>query len=157
MPAAVLDERSTTDRTDDVAVDSLSPNTVEDIDPLATFPRRIRGRAGDGRAWELLTSRSGVEVLTEAGRLAEAQVAEEVDRVVVDIRAWLRGLPPDVGARLVGQAFAHPAVRADRPVLVILPRGESAVLEEVQSHVAGARSRVAGVTCLVEGRVRAAR
>jgi hypothetical protein len=57
----------------------------------------------------------------------------------------------------VGEAFAHPAVRAQRPILVTLPRGDSAVLHEVEAHVAGAQARVAGVTCLIEGRVRAAR
>jgi hypothetical protein len=59
--------------------------------------------------------------------------------------------------RLVGEAFAHPAVRPERPILVTLPRGDSAVLEQVHAHLHGARSRVAGVTCLVEGRVRAPR
>lgn len=129
MPAAVLDERTATART---------PGT-----------RR--------RPWELVASGAGVAVVGESGRVAEAQVADEPGRVVVDVRSWLHGLPPELGARLVAQAFAHPAVSAHRPVLVILPRGESAVLEEVRCHVSGARVRVAGVTCLVEGRVRAAR
>jgi hypothetical protein len=93
----------------------------------------------------------------ETGRLAEAQVAEETERVVVDIRPELVGLPADLVTRFVGEAFAHPAVRASRPILVTLPRGDSAVLHEVEAHVDGALSRVAGVTCLVEGRVRAAR
>ncbi len=149
MPAVVLQEPVTTGRP--------AANVAVDMDPLATFPRRIRGRARDGRRWELLTSRTGVAVMDEAGRLAEAQVAEDDDRVVVDIHAWQPGLPTDIGARLVGQAFAHPAVRAHREILVTLPRGESAVLEEVRGHVAGAQARVAGVTCLVEGTVRAAR
>ena len=109
------------------------------------------------RPWELVASSSGVAVVGEGGRVAEAQVVEETSRVVVDVRSWLHGLPPELCARLVAQAFAHPAVSADRPVLVILPRGESAVLEEVWCHVSGAQVRVAGVTCLVEGRVRAAR
>jgi hypothetical protein len=147
MPAVVLDQPSTTDR----------PARNVAADPLATFPRRIRGHSGDGRHWELLTSRTGVAVVGESGRLAEAEVAEESDRVVLDIRPELLGLPADVVARLVGEAFAHPAVRAQRPILVTLPRGDSAVLEEVQAHLEGARSRVAGVTCLVEGRVRAQR
>jgi hypothetical protein len=148
MPAVVLDQPSTTHR---------SARNVAAADPLATFPRRIRGHSGDGRSWELLTSRAGVSVVGEVGRLAEAQVAEEADRVVVDIRAELLGLPADLVTRLVGEAFAHPAVRARRPILVTLPRGDSAVLHEVEAHVDGALSRVAGVTCLVEGRVRAAR
>ena len=148
MPAVVLDPPSTTPR----PAHDRAP-----ADPLATFPRRIRGRSGDGRSWELLTSRTGVSVVGETGRLAEAQVAEETDRVVVDIRPELLGLPADLVARLVDEAFAHPAVRARRPILVTLPRGDSAVLQEVEAHVDGALSRVAGVTCLVEGRVRAAR
>ena len=35
--------------------------------------------------------------------------------------------------------------------------GDTAVLEEVQAHLEGASSRVAGVTCLIEGRVRTPR
>ncbi|WP_448628408.1 hypothetical protein [Geodermatophilus sp. URMC 64] len=132
------------------------PAVVVAPSPVATFPRRIRGEAPDGRPWELLTSRTGVSVVTDAGRLAEAQVAEEQERVVVDFWADAPGLSADIGARLVGQAFAHPAVRAHRPILVTLPRGESSVLEHVQAHLDGARSHVAGVTCLVEGRVREA-
>src|SRR3954454_20755315 len=104
MPAIVLDEPSTTER---------SARNVA-ADPLATFPRRIRGHGTDGRPWELLTSRTGVAVLGEAGRLAEAQVADDPDRVVVDIRPELLGLPAEVVERLVGEAFAHPAVRAAR-------------------------------------------
>ncbi|MGY1617988.1 hypothetical protein ACI797_14705 [Geodermatophilus sp. SYSU D00691] len=146
MPAVVVAERTTTGRTE--------PNVV--ADPLATFPRRIRGHGADGRPWELLTSRSGVEVVTPAGRLAEAQVSDEPERVVLDFRADLPGLPGDIAASLVGQAFAHPAVRSRRPVLVALPRGESAVLEEVLARTDGG-CRVAGVTCLVEGRVRTPR
>ena len=152
MPAVVLDQPSTTDRpVRNVA--AADPT----IDPMATFPRRIRGRCRDGRSWEMLTSRTGVSVVGEAGRLAEAQVAEETDRVVVDIRPELLGLPADLVTRLVGEAFAHPAVRARRPILVTLPRGDSSVLQEVEAHVDGASSRVAGVTCLVEGRVRTPR
>jgi predicted regulator of Ras-like GTPase activity (Roadblock/LC7/MglB family) len=147
MPVVVLDQPSTTDRP--------APNIA--ADPLATFPRRIRGVSGDGRSWELLTSRTGVAVVGETGPVAEAQVAEETDRVVVDIHAELFGVPADVVSRLVGEAFAHPAVRARRPILVTLPRGDSAVLHEVEAHVDCAQSRVAGVTCLIEGRVRAAR
>src|SRR6185369_1558634 len=136
MPTVVLDQPSTTDQ---------SARNVA-ADPLATFPRRIRGQANDGRPWELLTSRTGVAAVGEAGRLAEAEVAEEPGRVVVDIRPESLGLPAELVGRLVGEAFAHPAVRAERPVLVTLPRGDSAVLEAVRAHVDGARSRVAGVT-----------
>src|SRR6185437_4656924 len=118
MPAVVLDQPSTTHR---------PARNVAAADPLATFPRRIRGHSGDGRSWELLTSRAGVSVVGEVGRLAEAQVGEEADRVVVDIRPELLGLPADLVARLVDEAFAHPAVRARRPILVTLPRGDSAV------------------------------
>lgn len=147
MPAVVLDAPSTTD--------PVAANVV--ADPLATFPRRIRGRSGDGRSWELLTSRTGVAVVGETGRVAEAQVAEESDRVVVDIHAEVLGVPADIVSRFVGEAFAHPAVRAQRTILVTLPRGDTAVLEEVQAHLEGASSRVAGVTCLIEGRVRTPR
>lgn len=107
-----------------------------------------------GHPWELLSSSAGVAVVGAGGRVAEAQVADEPGRVVVDVRSEWQGLPAEVGARLVAQAFAHPAAQAHRPVLVVLPRGESAVLEEVRRHVWGARVRVAGVTAIVEGRVR---
>ena len=160
MPAVVLDQPSTTHRSarNIVATDApVDPAIDHAIDPLATFPRRIRGHSGDGRSWELLPSRTGVSAVGETGRLAAAQVAEETGRVVLDIRPELLGLPADLVTRLVGEAFAHPAVRAQRPVLVTLPRGDSAVLQEVEAHVDGALSRVAGVTCLVEGRVRVAR
>lgn len=146
MPAVVLAERVPTGRPDPDAA----------AGPVATFPRRIPGSTRGGRSWELLTSRGGVSVMAETGRLAEAQIAEESERVVVDFSAYVHGLPTDIGTGLVHQAFAHPAVRPDRPILVTLPRGESAVLAEVQAHLEGARSRVAGVTCLVEGRVRGA-
>src|SRR3954452_19946538 len=160
MPAVVLDQPSTTHRSarNVVATGPTSDAPIDPTsDPMATFPRRIRGHSGDGRSWELLTSRTGVSVVGETGRLAEAQVAEETGRVVVDIRPELLGLPADLVTRLVGEAFAHPAARAQRPILVTLPRGDSAVLQEVEAHVDGALSRVAGVTCLVEGRVRAVR
>jgi hypothetical protein len=111
MPAVVLDQPSTIDR---------SARNVA-ADPLATFPRRIRGHSGDGRSLELLTSRTGVAVVAETGRLAEIQVAEETDRVVVDIRTDLFALPDDVVPWLLAEAFAHPAVRAQRSVLVTLP------------------------------------
>ena len=146
MPTGVLAELSGTAR--------LEANAAIDRDPMATFPRRMRRRAADGRLWELLTSRSGVAVMTEAGRLAEAHVADESDRVVVDFWADSTDLPADIGAQLVSQAFAHPAVRAHRQILVALPRGESNVLEQVRAHLDDAQARVAGVTCLVEGHVR---
>jgi hypothetical protein len=95
-------------------------------------------------------------VRTAAGPLAEAQVAEERDRVVVDFWSDFPGLPEDIGTHLVNEAFAHPAVRAHRPIQVALPRGESVVLQQVQARLDDARSRVAGVTCFVEGRVRGA-
>ena len=135
MPAVVLDQPSTTERS---ARNFAAAGSG--TDPMATFPRRTRGRSGDGRSWELLTSRTGVSVVGEIGTLAEAQVAEETDRVVVGIHELL-GLPADLVTRLVGEAFAHPAVRAQRAILVTLPRGDSAVLQEVEAHVDGALSR----------------
>ena len=153
MPSVALAVPTPVDRPEpNFVVDPAAPSAPPaGSGPLATFPRRI-----DGRAWELLTSRAGVTAMGGAGRLAVAQVAEDRERVVVDIRPDVPVLPADLGALLVAQAFAHPAVRARRPALVTLPRGESGVLEEVLAHLDGASARVAGVTCLVEGRVRAA-
>src|SRR3954469_20471818 len=96
MPAVVLDQPSTTDRParNVAAADST-------VDPMATFPRRVRGHSGDGGPWELLPSLAGASVWGEVGRLAEAQVAEETDRVVVDIRPERLGRPADLVTRLV--------------------------------------------------------
>jgi hypothetical protein len=107
------------------------------------------------RRFRLEVDRTGVVMRAGTGPLAEAHVAEDADRLVVNL--WAEpGVPDDVRAHLLQEVFALPVVREHRPVLVALPRGESTVLEWVRDHLEGARSRVAGATCLVEGRVRGA-
>jgi hypothetical protein len=85
---------------------------------------------------------------------ARSRITERGDQVVVELRA---APTPQAAAGLVTETFAHPAVRARRPVLVVVPRGDSDLIDAVHARVSGASSRVAGVTCLIEGRVNPAR
>lgn len=84
-----------------------------------------------------------------------ARVTEQGNRVVLEFPAISGARRDGLAAALVREAFTHPAVRADRPIVVCVPRGDSDVLAEVRPHLEAPRTRVAGVTCLVEGRVRA--
>ncbi|WP_409332759.1 hypothetical protein [Trujillonella humicola] len=126
--------------------------------PGGTFPRRIPGHCGDGRRWDLFTSSAGVVAETPSGPVAEARVDGEDGSggpVVIDLWFGEAAVPEELAAHLVEQAFAHPAVRPRRPVVVCLPRRHGQVLGHVRRHLTGARSRAAGVTCLVEGEVAA--
>lgn len=122
-------------------------------DGTAGLPRRTTGHCADGRPWNLRTDATSVTATTTAGTVAEAHVSERADLVVVEFWADPVDLPSTLGARLVDEAFALPAVRPDRPVLVCVSRRDGAVLEEARRHVADAHARAAGVTCLIEGRV----
>jgi hypothetical protein len=79
------------------------------------------------------------------------RVTERGEQVVLELPA----ASAPAAAELVAAAFAHPAVRAHRPVLVVVPRGDTDLIEAVHRRVGAASSRVAGVTCLIEGRVAA--
>jgi hypothetical protein len=125
-------------------------------EPTPPFPRRIEGTSR-GERWELTTSTSGVVATTGHGPVAQALVTEHGEQVVVELWTALGPLPAPVRAGLVAEAFAHPAVRTRRPVLAVVPRGDSDLLDAVRTRVGGASSRVAGVTCLIEGHVGAAR
>jgi hypothetical protein len=116
-------------------------------------PRRIPGGAPDGRHWELLVEPSGVTVVMSEAAVAEAHVREPDGEVVVEF--WVDGpdLPDPLSAQLVAQTFAHPAVRAHRPILVCVPRSDGVLLHEARQRIEGAHTRAAGTTCLVEGRV----
>ena len=124
-------------------------------------PHRLRSRehrtvpsprAPESRAWDVRPSPSGAVVTTSGRPLAEGRVEDAGDRVVVHF--WTSpGLPPQLRVRLVGLTFGHPALRPRRPVLVCVPAGDSEVLTEARAHLAGARSRIAGATCLVEGQL----
>jgi hypothetical protein len=121
-------------------------------DPTPTFPRRIEG-ASRGERWELTRSTAGVTATTDAGPVARARVTERGEQVVVELWTGPAPLPAAVRAGLVAEAFAHPAVRTSRPVLAVVPRGDTDLIDAARARVSGASSRVAGVTCLIEGRV----
>jgi hypothetical protein len=121
--------------------------------PSDEFPRRISGRSADGRVWELLTNPGGVTAVTSRGKVGEARVSVRGEQVVVELWADGPDLPPDLGARVVSEAFSLPAVEAHRPVLVCVLQRDGALLDQARRHVQGARTRAAGVTCLIEGRI----
>ncbi|MGY1642288.1 hypothetical protein ACI782_14355 [Geodermatophilus sp. SYSU D00703] len=116
-------------------------------------PRRIPGGSPDGRRWELLVEPTGVTVVMSESAVAEAHVREPDGEVVVEF--WVDGpdLPDPLSAQLAAQTFAHPAVRAHRRILVCVPRSDAVLLREARQRIEGARTRAAGTTCLVEGRV----
>ncbi|MGY1692471.1 hypothetical protein [Geodermatophilus sp. SYSU D01105] len=116
-------------------------------------PRRIPGGTPDGRRWELLVEPTGVTVVMSAVAVAEAHVWEPDGEVVVEFWADGPDLPDPLSAQLVEQAFAHPAVRAHRPILVCAPRQDGTLVQEARRRIEGARTRAAGTTCLMEGRV----
>jgi hypothetical protein len=94
--------------------------------------------------------------VTTAGTVAEAHVSEPDERVVVELWSGSPDLPPELTADLVARAFALPAIRPRRPVLVCLPRRDAALLEAAHRYVRAAWTRAAGTTCLIEGRIGAA-
>lgn len=102
--------------------------------------------------WELRPVAGGAVVSASGRPFAHGRVEDTGDRVVVEF--WTSpGVPQDLRVRLARLTFRDTALRARRPVLVCLPAGDSVLLTEVRTHLAGACSRVAGATCLVEGRV----
>jgi hypothetical protein len=111
--------------------------------------------APDDRVWQLLADDTSVTVVSSAATLAEARVCEPDERVVIEFWVDPSGLPGDAIAQLVTQAFARPAVRPRRPVLVCVAKRDGAVLTHAHRHVADAVVRPAGVTCLIEGHVNA--
>jgi hypothetical protein len=114
----------------------------------------VPGRAADGRSWELVTDAAGITAVMGAATVAEAHVWERDQEITIEL--WVDGadLPGALSVQLVAQAFAHPAVRAHRPVLLCIPRREGALLQQVLRRVDEARTRAAGMTCLVEGTIR---
>jgi hypothetical protein len=81
------------------------------------------------------------------------QVRDRDHRLMLEFWTASPALPVELRRELVRQAFTHPAVRPGREVLACTPTGDSEVLTAVRDRVSGARSRVAGATCLVEGTV----
>jgi hypothetical protein len=101
--------------------------------------------------WELTTDSSSVTARTTAGAVAEARVSESEGRVVVEFWAQPGALPRDLSRDLVARAFALPAVRPGRPLLVCVPQCDGALLEQARRFVQRAQARAAGTTCLIEG------
>ena len=87
------------------------------------------------------------------GSVAEARVSERDEQVVIEFWTDEPGLPAELGDQLVARAFALPAVRMHRPVLVCIPQRSCGLLARARRHVQDARTRAAGVTCLLEGQV----
>jgi len=88
------------------------------------------------------------------GPMAQARIQEHDGCLTVDI--WLdRGfLPHHLKADLARGVLAHPTARPGRTVLAAFPCGESELLDGLRSGLSGVRTRVAGSTCLLEGRIR---
>jgi hypothetical protein len=107
---------------------------------------------GSGRSWHLHTTAEGVAVLEGGNVMAEARISVQREVTVIELWSDTVSAPSALRARLVGQMFAHPAVRAHRAVLVCVPRGDSTVITEVLRRLRSSRARAAGATCLIEGR-----
>ncbi|HEV7213018.1 MAG TPA: hypothetical protein VGN47_15010 [Blastococcus sp.] len=132
-----------------------SPSIPAPPSPGTTTGRRVAGSSADGRRWELLADSTRVAAVTSAGTVADAHVSERDDLVVVEFWANGTDLPHELCTELVRQAFTLPAVRGDRAVLVCVPRRNGEVIADARRHVRDARTRAAGVTCLMEGLVQA--
>lgn len=129
------------------------PPPVRDL-PLGTFPRRIAGRAPDGRRWNLFTSAAGVTVEMAAATVAEAHVWARHSQITIEFWVDATDLPEAVSAQLVELAFDHPSVHSHRPILVCLRRRDGALQQHVLRHVDDPSARTDGMTCLIEGTVR---
>jgi hypothetical protein len=123
------------------------PWGAAELAPLAAGLQHVE------RRWQLLSDESTVTVMSAGQTLAEARVCEPDERVVLEFWVDPSGLPAEAIERLVAQAFAHPAVRARRPVLVCVAQRDGAVLGLAHRFVSDAVVRPAGVTCIIEGRV----
>jgi hypothetical protein len=94
-------------------------------------------------------------VTARSGRLPVAHVEVREHGPRVDLVFWVdERLPGELRTRLTRSAFEHPALRTDRAVTVALPHRETDVLLEARTHLADSSTRVAGATCLLDGRVR---
>lgn len=88
------------------------------------------------------------------GAVAGARIREDDDCLTVDI--WLEHgvLPSHLRIDLARGVLAHPSARAGRTLLAAFPCGESELLQGLRSGLTGVQTRVAGSTCLLEGRIR---
>lgn len=137
----------------DVALDE-QPAPPAPGSSTGDLSQRMGGRAPDGRTWELRVGAGGIAAVMAGATVGEVHVW--AGNGLVTLEFWVDGadLPASLSAHLVEQAFANPTVREGDPVLVCLPRRDGGLLEPVLRHVADARSRAVGMTCLLEGTVR---
>jgi hypothetical protein len=93
-------------------------------------------------------------VTVESGGRAVAQ-ADVVPGGQVVVRFWTtaHSLTDATRPELVRVAFEHAALGPRQPVLASVPQEDSGLISELRSRVAVTASHVAGVTCLIEGRV----
>ncbi len=107
------------------------------------------------RRWELVVDPEAVALVTGAVTFAEAHIWERDGQVILEF--WFDGaeVPSAPVVELVERAFAHPAVQPDARVLACVPRREAGLLEQARRHIQDASTRTVGLTCLLEGRVRA--
>jgi hypothetical protein len=117
-----------------------------------TGTREDTGRSRDGRLWDLVAEADGIAAVMGPRTVAEARLSTADQGIVIEFWADDADLPPDVAAALVEQAFALPAVPADRPVVACVPRRAGELLNLARLHIRGAHVRAAGATCLIEGR-----
>lgn len=104
--------------------------------------------------WHLVRDDSGVTAVDEQGQLAAAWIREDGDQVCVEFELTAVPVPVQLGTELTRAAFDHAALRRTRPLLAVVPHGSTEVLDELRRHVPDARARMAGSTCLLQGRVR---
>jgi len=103
--------------------------------------------------WWLEQDELGVTAKDAHGAVGHVEVVEDDSRVRLVF--WLdERVPHDLRTRLARTAFEHPALVSQRAVSVALPHHEVEVLQEARAHLANPSVHVAGVTCLLEGRVR---
>jgi hypothetical protein len=114
-----------------------------------TGPTDARSRSRD---WWLERDEHGVTARDRSGPIAHVEVREDGDRVQLDFSTEER-LPHGLHARLTSLAFEHPSLRPQRLVSAAFPVREADILIEIRSHLAGASTRAAGTTCLLDGRV----
>jgi hypothetical protein len=109
--------------------------------------------AAEPPAWQLVRDDDGVTAVCPRGQLAAARVHEDGEQVWVEFELDTTPLPARLGTELADSVFEHAALAPRRPFLATIPRAAGEVLAEVCRHAPDARSRVAGATCLVHGRV----
>jgi hypothetical protein len=102
--------------------------------------------------WWLERDEHGVTACSGRGAIAHAEVREDDDRVRLDFSIDER-LPHELHRSLTSMVFEHPALHPRRLVSAAFPHRETDVLLEVRSHVVAISTRVAGTTCLLDGRV----